>query len=265
MRCDVYLSPEEALAQGMAVESLEVLTQPLNIEPEERFPTAKEMASALESRFRPASATKVAELVHRIAADDLRAAATILEAIEAGRRPPLLRVGFAGDEEENTDRLDAEAGARATEPAEKSPGDASAPRPSPRSRAGLLRVGVPLTLLGSLAVLLAARATRERKVDVDRKVLRREWSERARDLGIDFGALRARSLHRELGETRRAADRALELAVAHLVERKVIASERKLLQVGLGFGVGTIRLSDLERALERKIERGELVSATSSS
>ena len=43
-----------------------------------------------------------------------------------------------------------------------------------------------------------------------------------------------------------------------------MASERQLIQIALSFGVGSIRHEDLDRALDRKIERGELVAGTSS-
>ncbi len=111
-------------------------------------------------------------------------------------------------------------------------------------------------------------ATRPRKVSADRQALFAAWSERARDLGIDF-TQRARL--RETGRVAREADmpethaaaegarRSVRFAIAHLTERQAIVAERELLDIALKHAVGSATLADIRREVERLSEGGYLV------
>ena len=117
---------------------------------------------------------------------------------------------------------------------------------------------------GARAARVAAVATRDAKRDVDRDVLREDWGNRARSLGVDFEQARARSRAMDRGSRRARADEVLDRAVEHLTERKVVAAEQRIIQHALGLGVGDVRLEDVQRALARKVEEGALVPAVSS-
>ena len=133
-----------------------------------------------------------------------------------------------------------------------------------RRRAQILEHMDRLGVSGPKAGDVAARATRDPKRDNRRAIMRADWKNRAASAGIDFGLIRAPRHRSPLGSGSLAAKEALAHAIEHLAERKVIASEKQLLQVALGIGIGRVRLGDLERALENRLRRGELMPAVSS-
>lgn len=116
---------------------------------------------------------------------------------------------------------------------------------------------------GARAARVAAVATRDAKQDVDRAVLHQDWTDRARELGVDFEQTRDRSRAPDKGQRRTRADEVLDQAVEHLTERKVVAPERRIIQHALGLGMGEVRLADLQRAIERKVEACGIVAAVS--
>lgn len=109
----------------------------------------------------------------------------------------------------------------------------------------------------------AARATRDKKREVDRAALRREWRNVAEDLGMDLAKLRGPAFRRSAGATRGVADDVLDRALARLTERNVVVSENKLLVAALNLGIGEVKLTDVRRSLARKLDRDELVAAHS--
>lgn len=119
-------------------------------------------------------------------------------------------------------------------------------------------------LEGPRAADHAARKTRERKQDLRRSELQRLWAEEARRIHLDFTRVRGSVRRSNPGLERQAAEAALDHAIAHLTERNVVASEKRIIEVALGFGVGEVRLQDLERALTRRLEGDDLVLAVSS-
>jgi conjugative relaxase-like TrwC/TraI family protein len=122
------------------------------------------------------------------------------------------------------------------------------------------RVGVT----GPKAGDIAARATRDPKRDNRRSIMLADWRNRAESIGIDFDRVRSPRERSPLGSGQTAAKEVLAHALEHLSERKVIASEKQILQVALGIGVGRVRFGDLERALGNRLRCGELVPAISS-
>ena len=109
----------------------------------------------------------------------------------------------------------------------------------------------------------AARATRDKKREVDRGALRLEWRNIAAELGLDLEQLRGPVFRRSAGATRSVADDLLDRALDRLTERSVVVSENKLLVAALNLGIGEVKLDDIRRSLARKRDRDELVPANS--
>lgn len=116
-------------------------------------------------------------------------------------------------------------------------------------------------LEGPVAAGVAARKTRERKQHLRRSVLRAEWNRTAEAVDLQFDRIRGPRVQMSHGVDRTAAEDALDHAIAHLTERKVVTSEKRIIEVALGYGMGLVRLRDLSRALEKRLERDDLVQA----
>ena len=111
----------------------------------------------------------------------------------------------------------------------------------------------------------ATLRTRARKVDVDHDALIGQWKDRAKEIGIDFGAIQARADgQREQGGVIRA-DRltgreAMSFAASHLVEREAVVSKHDLLAAAIEHGAGRVSASEVTRAFAKLEKDGDLVA-----
>jgi hypothetical protein len=115
-------------------------------------------------------------------------------------------------------------------------------------------------------------ATRARKVSVERQVLFREWSDRARALGMDLGRPvassngrrpsiqgRARDHLDPAQETALSARRSVRFAISHLTERQAVVHEGELLDAALKHAVGRCTLPDIRHEVRRLSASGYLI------
>ena len=102
---------------------------------------------------------------------------------------------------------------------------------------------------------LVAVITREKKTDVDRAFLRREWESLSAVQGVDYSRP---SL--TLGvHARPDAAAVLIQAIAHISERQSVFSQQSIVQAALERGVGVTTLVDIEGALVEAIACGQLI------
>lgn len=105
-------------------------------------------------------------------------------------------------------------------------------------------------------------ASRRRKTETDRAWLREHWRQTAREVGLDFQALGTQSGVRRgsaLG-ARRAANEAIDFAIAHLAERQGIFSRAELLEVAYGRAATRTTTQEVRMALEVARTDGRLLA-----
>ncbi len=107
------------------------------------------------------------------------------------------------------------------------------------------------------AAEVACLDTRESKQEVDRRVLRELWRQRARQAGIGLEVPRTRERSRQKSRPRAAAE-LVEMAVAHLEERRSVFSREQVLVHCLERGAGRVLLEHLEREIARRVEDGRI-------
>ncbi|HGA2320762.1 TPA: MobF family relaxase [Pseudomonas putida] len=122
----------------------------------------------------------------------------------------------------------------------------------------------------------AALSTRKKKqAGVNHDEVRKEWRNRARDLGIDFDSREwagAGSDSASPDASRRStptpqiekplewhADRILDFAIKSLTERQAIVREGTLTDKALKHGFGRLSIDDVRNAIERKTASGHLI------
>ncbi len=114
---------------------------------------------------------------------------------------------------------------------------------------------------------VACLATRDKKVELDRDSLRREWLSRAQELGYNpertVAEARARageSARKPAADRHFAAERAVREAVEHLAERSAAFRAADLDQTLSSKFFGDFSRADLDQAVTRLKEKGELIS-----
>ena len=122
----------------------------------------------------------------------------------------------------------------------------------------------------------AALSTRKKKkAGVNHDEVRKEWGNRARDLGIDFDSREwagSGSDSASPNTSRRStptpqiekplewhADQILDFAIKSLTERQAIVREDKLTDKALKHGFGRLSIDDVRNAIERKTASGHLI------
>lgn len=116
---------------------------------------------------------------------------------------------------------------------------------------------------------LATMQSRSKKVSAERAELHKEWQDRAKEVGIDFGS-REWVGHEQKGRvatpaeyaTSEAAKRAVRYAVNHLTERQAVIDERELIDTAVKHAVGTARLADIENEILKQTATGYLIRET---
>jgi conjugative relaxase-like TrwC/TraI family protein len=132
---------------------------------------------------------------------------------------------------------------------------------------------------------LANLQSRERKMSVNREELFKEWTQRAKELDIEFSPkvgylkpsleLQAIEPSRRTVSERPSEDQEstrreptfglkdamsnLKFAIDHLTERQAVISEKDLLNVALKHGRGGSRSGDIQGALHHFVKNGELI------
>ena len=102
---------------------------------------------------------------------------------------------------------------------------------------------------------LVAVITREKKTDIDRAYLRKQWESLSAAQGIDYNPTPP-----TLGVLARPdAAAVLTQAIAHVSERKSVFSRQGIVQAALECGVGVTTLIDIDRAREEAIACGQLI------
>lgn len=116
----------------------------------------------------------------------------------------------------------------------------------------------------------AALLSRAPKVNMERDVLFREWTARAKELQIKFKdrehagmesptayADRAPGAHADT----LAADRAVRYAINHITERQAVMTEGALIDTALKHGMGSTTLDKIEAAVNAQMKAGYLIKA----
>lgn len=113
---------------------------------------------------------------------------------------------------------------------------------------------------------LATMQSRNKKVATERAELHKEWQERAKEIGIDFGRRdwighdkKGREVTPAEHANGEAAKRALRYAVNHLTERQSVMDERELVDTAMKHAVGAARLEDIQKEILRQTETGYLI------
>lgn len=119
----------------------------------------------------------------------------------------------------------------------------------------------------------ASLKTRKYKKNIDREELHKEWTGRAKDLGINFESREWAGPGAEKGfsktmprtfthSTEHHADEAVKFAVRSLSERQTNNSEKTIVGAALRHGVGQLDHNDIKSALGRAIESGSVMRST---
>lgn len=115
---------------------------------------------------------------------------------------------------------------------------------------------------------LATLQTRKPKTPADRDELHRLWRERAAELRISLEPPAGRLSPAALQKARAIIDDApraqaardcVKFAAQHLTERQAIVSRGELLNIAVEHAMGRATLVDIEREIDRRVERGLLV------
>jgi conjugative relaxase-like TrwC/TraI family protein len=118
-------------------------------------------------------------------------------------------------------------------------------------------------LEGAVGAKQAALMTRHPKREVDRDTLLDQWRSRATEMALSLPVPEPRNVERLTSKA--VAEQAVDRAIDHLSERRVVFDERRLLARALGEGVGRVQLRDVDDAIRRRVREGELVHARPSS
>ena len=104
----------------------------------------------------------------------------------------------------------------------------------------------------------AALATRQGKQETSAEAMRERWTAEAKAHGWNGEAVRVqpKAIDRDAE-----ADKAVKFAADHISERESRFTRSEMVGVALGRGLGKITLGDVERAVTRAQDRGDLVRA----
>lgn len=104
----------------------------------------------------------------------------------------------------------------------------------------------------------ATLATRAAKEEVDRGMLLDKWRDQHREAGFSVSVPAGKAIPES--EYRQRADEAVKSAVAHLSERETRFTPRQIAAEARKIGMGKIDDRDIESAIARAAERGDLVA-----
>ncbi|AKM33518.1 AAA family ATPase (plasmid) [Pandoraea faecigallinarum] len=134
--------------------------------------------------------------------------------------------------------------------------------------------GKTRTSASTLEKQVIALATRPRKDESDRQIVKQYWIEKSRELGIDYGARSPLDGHSE--GPRSALDRAaamslpvgltpaqavVQYAINHLTEREAVVRESALTATALRRAVGLAGIEEVCAEIRRLVEQGALIEA----
>lgn len=117
----------------------------------------------------------------------------------------------------------------------------------------------------------ATMQTREKKTSTERETVFKEWQSKAKELGINFkdkswagtGKDNEPEVSKQSTPHEYAADvaaqRAVRYAVNHVSERQSVVLESKLIDVALKHGMAGATLKDIEKEIQRQLDRGYLI------
>ncbi len=114
----------------------------------------------------------------------------------------------------------------------------------------------------SLQKQRATLLSRQKKTSLDRETLHQSWQQQAKVVGISFKKIPHQFDSSQFGAftpADEAATQSLQYAIQHLTERQSIIFEQELMDLALQHVVGRVKLCDLEKAMTKKIENGELI------
>lgn len=121
-----------------------------------------------------------------------------------------------------------------------------------------------------------ALATRPRKDETERQIVKQYWVEKSRELGIDYGARSppdgrgdgargardpAAAMSLPVGLT--PAQAVVQYAINHLTEREAVVPESALTATALRRAVGLAGMEEVRAEIRRLVERGALIEAVS--
>lgn len=140
-------------------------------------------------------------------------------------------------------------------------------RRSAQIEARLAALGLTRDSASSAQRQLAAMQTREKKPKgLDRETMFAEWTARARELGIEFGA-RGRSDGAPPAYARsgavadaEAGRQAVRYAIAHLMEREAAITASRLFDVALKHDLGRARLDAVLEAISAEVDQGRMIA-----
>jgi conjugative relaxase-like TrwC/TraI family protein len=112
---------------------------------------------------------------------------------------------------------------------------------------------------GAIEAKKAALLTREPKREVDRDHLIEQWRGRAAEIALSFPLPAPKELSRT--EMKWAAEKAVDVAIEHLSERRAVFEESRLLARALGEATGRATVREVENVVRHQLEHGDLVEA----
>ncbi len=101
-------------------------------------------------------------------------------------------------------------------------------------------------------------ATRPKKTEIDRKILREYWQEKSQEAKIHYSV---RLKPHEKRQSSLNAIPALHFAVDHLLERQSVFTKSQLLREALQYGVGKNTYSEIEEEIKRRVKTGLLLKS----
>lgn len=126
---------------------------------------------------------------------------------------------------------------------------------SPRSEAIKAEIGGERSGVSAKEREAAQNRTRVKKRELSATEQRFEWRQELRDAGVPAGALREAAEARAAAGDRREAitpEQAIQSAVRHLSERDTTFSKDQLRQAALAAGMGSVRIEDIDKAIEAR-------------
>lgn len=107
---------------------------------------------------------------------------------------------------------------------------------------------------------LIAVTTREKKTEVDRQALLKDWQKRSAEVGISY-AIPNESSSGEKHVQRKNALEVLDEAIEHLSERESVFTRNDLLRFALERGTGHVTLDEITTAIVGRIQSGLLIQS----
>lgn len=112
----------------------------------------------------------------------------------------------------------------------------------------------------------AALITREHKINTDLDALKKNWQQRATDIGLDGQAIQLMSTQQRTSKSTFDIEKqeitgkdAVRFSLAHFTEREAVVDQRDVVAYAIAHGVGRVRPDEVLHAYNQMHEAGEIV------